>query len=92
MSKFHKITIDEEVFIVRDVPIPPFSKKFRVAPTELKYKIIEKLNKKENLLHLKYVNSRIHFYINNLYIIKKEDDELAEYLQNNIQHRNDIII
>ena len=61
MSKYHKIIIDKE-YIVRDLLIPPFTKKFRIAPTNLKRKIIEKSSKKEDIEWLKYINSRIHFF------------------------------
>lgn len=92
MSKFHKIHLDDEVFVVRDVPVLPFSKKFRVGPYELRDKIVQLMDDEGKSLLLKYINSRVHFFIGEEMIAKAEDHELAEFLQQNIHLRNEIII
>lgn len=92
MSKYHKISLDNEIFVVRDVPVLPFSKKFRVGPYELRDKIVQMLDDTGKSLLLKYINSRIHFFIGEEMIAKAEDGELAEFLQQNLHLRNEIII
>lgn len=92
MSKYHNIHLGHEEFIVRDVPVHPFNKKFRVAPYELRDKIVQMMDDKGKSLLLRYINSRIHFFVGKELIAKAEDDELAEFIQQNIHLRNEIII
>ena len=91
MSKYHIVRLDNE-FTVRDLTMPPFKKKVRIAPIELKWKILEKLYLKDNMSFLNYVNSRIHFFVDKNYI-DKEDNEIISHLEGNIFNlKNDIII
>lgn len=91
MSKYHTIKLDGE-FIVRDLTMPPFKKKVRIAPIELKWKILEKLYLKDNMLFLNYINSRIHFFVDKNFI-HKEEDEIINHLERNVHtFKNDIII
>lgn len=91
MSKYHKIKIENEEYIMRDVKVPPFEKKFRVAPIELKEKILEKLSRKDNMDLLRYLNHRIHFFIDKS-LLHIEDKELIDYLEKNLDKKNDIMI
>jgi hypothetical protein len=81
MSKYHKVSLDNETFIVRDVTCPPFDKKFRVAPKTLKCKILKKLKNREDLRLIRYINSRIHFFIDEK-LMNIEDEPLVEYITN----------
>lgn len=82
MGKYHKVIIDDQKFKMRDVPIDPFNKKVRVASIKLKEKILEKIEVKENLLFLRYVNNRIHFFVDEHYL-ELTDKELEEYINKN---------
>lgn len=62
MSKYHTIKLDRE-YTVRDVPFLPNSKKLRVGTTDLRDKITEMLSTGENLPYLRFINKRIHFFI-----------------------------
>ncbi len=82
MSQYHKVHIGEG-YIVRDVPNPPFKKKSRIAPIRLKEEILEDLRLNKNIAYLKYVNDRIHFYVNDE-IMDQSDEEIALYIQKNV--------
>lgn len=94
MSKYHTITLNNKEFIVRDVPVVPFKKKLRVAPIDLKNEIVSCLEKNEKIELLKYINNRIHFYLFDINLIDRlEDNEMAEYIQKNVFNlKNDLII
>lgn len=84
MSKYHKVIIKDNEYTVRDVQVLSLHKKFRVAPLKLKEHILEKLEKNEDLIYLKYINSRIHFFINEE-LLHIEDEELSDYILKNTQ-------
>lgn len=83
MSKYHNVKLDGEEFIVRDVTMYPFSKKYRVAPISLKEKILDKRSRNEDLNLTNYINRRIHFYVNPEFV-DLSDDELSQYLESNL--------
>lgn len=92
MSKYHKIKLKDDLYLVRDVPVFSFGKKFRVAPTNLKHAILEKLEKNEDLTYLKYINSRIHFFVDEN-LLHIEDNELSDYILKNTNFiKNEILI
>jgi len=91
MSKYHKIIIEEEEFIVRDVSVLPFGKKFRVAPNSLKEKILDKKSRIEDVGLITHINNRIHFYTNSEFL-HLEDIELSDYLVNNVDNlKNNLV-
>lgn len=91
MSKYHKIILDKEEFILRDVTVSPFTKKFRVATLYLKEKFLDKISRDEDIELIKFFNRKIHFYIKDEYF-NLSDDELSDYLMNNVNElKNDII-
>jgi len=91
MSKYHTVRLDDE-FTVRDLTMPPFKKKVRIAPIELKWKILEKLYLKDNTPFLNYINNRIHFFVDKEFI-HKEDQDIINHLNDNVHNlKNDIII
>lgn len=91
MSQYHKINLGEG-YMVRDVPNPPFSKKVRIATFQLKDIILENLNHNRNIEYLKYINKRIHFFVEP-YVMDLTDEEISDYIQKNLYKiRNDINI
>lgn len=83
MSKYHKVVMDNIEYTMRDVPIDPFSKKIRIAPLQLKNKMLEKLEKKENIDFLRYINSRIHLFVDEEFL-HLDDHEVTKYIEKNI--------
>jgi hypothetical protein len=82
MGQYHKVHIGEG-YMVRDVPNPPFKKKSRIAPIKLKEDILEELRLNKNIAYLKYINDRIHFYVNDE-IMNASDEEIISYIQKNV--------
>lgn len=92
MSQYHKIFIGDG-HIVRDVEMPPFKKKFRLGTIELKNDILNIIkNSDNNLEYLKYISSRIHYFVDKQ-ILELTDDEICNYVSKNLWFiKNEIVI
>lgn len=89
--KYHTIKLDKE-YTVRDVPYLPNTKKYRIGTMDLKHRILEMLSAGEQVAHLRYINNRIHFFIEEQFI--HEPDEVLTLLieKNFSQYKNNIEI
>ena len=91
MSKYHTIKLDRE-YRVRDVPFLPNSRKLRVGTTDLRDKIMEMLAAGDQLGHLGYINSRIHFFIEGQHLDEADEVILSHIERDLIRYKNTIEI
>lgn len=91
MSQYHKVHLGEG-HIVRDVPNPPFRKKIRLGTIELKNDLLHGIEKNEHMEYLKYVNTRIHYFVDKS-ILELSDKEITDYVHQNLYTiKNEIVI